>query len=484
VEELIEANEVETRRLLGLLRDTSGLSFVITSRESLPGLVGWQKIDDLPPLTLDEASTLFCGIATSMQPDDPDLQPLLTALGGHALSLIIMASRVDGDLRLKRMLERWKDEKAALLCEPGSHEDRHNSVRASLRLSLTSRHMTGMASRLLAGLGFLPDGLPAGGLRAFLGREDRRITAQKSNDATDALRRLRLITPRADESLKLLNPLRECVVIERPLKNPDLERVLSAGLKLLEKGKYVGTDKWPATKAELLPHTGNFAPILVEVGRTQPIVKVGSMIEPARRLAQNDSRFEQGAFLELASKLLTRAVDNSKNAVAAALRAAGDLALPRYDLVGAKTHLEAALDISVRIRDDLGKASALYSLGKLAVLRDARDGAKEHLEAARNISVRIGDELGEANALQSLGDLALLRDDLDGAKNTWWQREISLSDLAGALAKRMRLTPSAIWRFAEVIWMTRRNTWRQREISLSGLVTSLARRTCLDPSVL
>jgi hypothetical protein len=116
--------------------------------------------------------------------------------------------------------------------------------------------MTGMANRLLAVLGFPPDGLPAGGLKAFLGHEDRQITTSKSNDAIDALRRLRLVTPRVDGSLKLLNPLRECVVIERPLKNPDRERVLSAGLKLLEKGNYAGTDKWPTTKAGLLPHVG------------------------------------------------------------------------------------------------------------------------------------------------------------------------------------------------------------------------------------
>ena len=122
-----------------------------------------------------------------------------------------------------------------------------------------------------------------------------------------ALRRLRLITPRADGTLKLLNPLRECVVIERPLKGEDLQRVLTAGLKLLEKGKCGGTDKWPAARTELLPHIGNFAPILVEVGHTQPIAKVWQVIELARRLAFDESRFERTAFLELASVLASEA---------------------------------------------------------------------------------------------------------------------------------------------------------------------------------
>jgi hypothetical protein len=265
-------------------------------------------------------------------------------------------------------------------------------------------------------LGFLPDGLPTGGLQAYLGREDRQITAQKSDAATDVLRRLRLIAPRADGSLKLLNPLRECVVIERPLKNPDLERVLSAGLKLLEKGKYSGTDKWPAARAELLPHICNFAPILVEAGRTQPIAKVLQAIEPARQLALDDSRFEQTAFLELASVLRTRAIDNSQKAAAAALNAAGDLAFRRDDLDGAKTQLEAARNIYVGIDESLGEANALRSLGTLALRRDDLDGGKTHLEAARDIYVRIGRSLGEGNALRTLGDLALRRADLDSAK--------------------------------------------------------------------
>ena len=91
----------------------------MTSRESLVGLAGWEKVDDLPPLPLDEARALFCSIATAVKPDDPDLEPLLIAMDGHALSLTILASRVDSDLTLKPMLERWRREKAQLLTLPG-----------------------------------------------------------------------------------------------------------------------------------------------------------------------------------------------------------------------------------------------------------------------------------------------------------------------------------------------------------------------------
>lgn len=96
-EGLIDSNAAETSRLLGLLRDTPGLSIAVTSREPLPGLIGWESIDDLPPLEFDDACSLFCGIATSIKPDDPDLRPLLEALDGHALSLTIVAGRVQGE---------------------------------------------------------------------------------------------------------------------------------------------------------------------------------------------------------------------------------------------------------------------------------------------------------------------------------------------------------------------------------------------------
>jgi hypothetical protein len=227
-EGLIHADATETGRLLGLLRNVPGLSFAVTSRQVLPGLSGWEGIDDLPRLPHDEARSLFCSIATSIGPEDPDLEPLLAALDGHALSLTIVAGRVDGEPRLKPIRKRWESEKAELLRQPGPvAEDRRTSVRASLRLSLEvlrKRPMAGkvltvlgfpektpMAERLLSILGFLPDGLPDGGLKAFLGKEDREITERESDNATDALRRLRLVTPRADGRLRLLNPLREAI---------------------------------------------------------------------------------------------------------------------------------------------------------------------------------------------------------------------------------------------------------------------------------
>jgi hypothetical protein len=251
-------------------------------------------------------------------------------------------------------------------------------------------------------------------LKAFLGHEDHQLSRDKSDAAEDVLRRLRLIMPRADGSLRLINPLRECIRLEWPLKSPDLERVTSAGLKLLRKAELFGTDQWPEAKAELDPHIDNFAAILIAAGRGEPAAKLEPAIEHARRLASEDNRLAATIFLDLAEAL--RARPNSASTVAAALFAAGDHALRRNDLDGAKTHLEAARTIAVRLGISVGEANALHSLGELALRRDDLDGANTHLQAARTIFVRIGESVGEGITLESLGELSLRRDDFGGAK--------------------------------------------------------------------
>jgi len=404
----------EAARILGLISNIPNLSIVVTSRVPFAGLAGWEKIDDLPPLPPDEARSLFCSIATSIKLDDPDLQPLLDAMEGHALSLAILASRVDSDLRLKPMLDRWQREKGELLTQnPDMAETRTTSTRASVRLSLTSQHMTSMARRLLTVLGFLPGGLPASGLKGFLGREDLQLTSKKSDDATEVLRRLRLIMPRPDGSLRLINPLRECVRLELPLKSPDLDRVVTAGLKLMTKAGRHRTESQPEVQSEVQFHLGNFAEILTAVPRVRSMTKVKDALEFARVLTTDASRMAPNAFLDLAKFL--RGYPNSQSAIAQALSVAGGLSMRRDDLDGAKKHLEEARAISVELHDEVGEANALLLLGDLALRSDDLEAAKTHLESARAIFVRIRNQLGEAAALMLLGDLAFRREDLQGA---------------------------------------------------------------------
>jgi hypothetical protein len=165
-----------------------------------------------------------------------------------------------------------------------------------------------------------------------------------------------------------------------------------------------------------------------------------AVIEPARQLAFDESRFEPAAFLRLAELLQARPAEHSAKAAAAALSAAGDLALRRDDLDGAEKHLEAARAISVRIGASLGEANALKTLGQLALRRDDLDGAEKHLEAARAIYVRTGASLGEANALLALGQLALRRHDLNGAEKHLEAARATYARIGGTLGEANALS--------------------------------------------
>lgn len=417
VEGLIEADELETRRILGLLRDTAGLSFVVTSREGLPFLSGWTKIDDLSPLALDESRDLFCKIATSVRKDDPDLEPLLIALDGHALSLTIMASRVDSDLTLGPMLRRWENEKAQLLRQPSVQEAKSNSVIASLRISLTSRHITPVAKRLITILGILPDGLPAGGLKAFLGQEDRRIKANDSDAATEALRHLRLVGPRPDGAIRLLNPLREAARLETPIGEGDLNRVIRVELKLLEKGKYFGTALWPQAQHALQPHLRNVATVLVECGRKHSLASLDQAIEFARRLALDEKRFDFHAFVKLAAVLERRNGRGVADIRAEALLAAADLALNRYELHRANEYLAQARSLCDQ-RGVLNSINArfFFYLGLSCTYQDDLIAAFENFKKALELFSSGKDPLGQAHCHQALATTSLKRNDLMSAK--------------------------------------------------------------------
>ena len=200
--------------------------------------------------------------------------------------------------------------------------------------------------------------------------------------------------PRADGSLRLINPLRECVRLELPLKSPDLNRVVSAGLKLLSKAGRYGTGGWPEVESELRFQVVNLVEILTMAPRVEPIAKLMSVIECARLLTVDDNRIAPSAFVELARNLGGYPI--SQSAIARALLAAGDLSTRRDELDGAKTQLEEARVISTQIGDDVGQAAALNELGDLALQRDvlkARKRFRIHRRDLRPNRPRLGEAM-------------------------------------------------------------------------------------------
>src|SRR4051794_11341657 len=86
------------------------------------------------------------------------------------------------------------------------------------------------------------------------------------------------------------------------------------------------------------------------------------------------------------------------------------------DLVAAREHLEAALDLRTRLRDRRGRGLVISGLGMVATVMGDLEAAERHLAEARDIFRRAGDRWGLASTLWRIADLAVVKADLERAE--------------------------------------------------------------------
>ena len=98
---------------------------------------------------------------------DPLLGPLLNAMDGHPLSIILLAARAKGQADLRLLLKEWEEKKAEIL-KRGAGGERLTNTRVSLGLSLANPACDQEAKRLLSLLAFLPIGAVEGDLDAIM----------------------------------------------------------------------------------------------------------------------------------------------------------------------------------------------------------------------------------------------------------------------------------------------------------------------------
>ena len=117
---------------------------------------------------------------------------------------------------------------------------------------------------------------------------------------------------------------------------------------------------------------------------------------------------------------LARALDGDASGAspgrAAALEAAGGLAIEQGDLEAAQPLLEESLAIWQQLEHREGVAHALNHLGALAHARFEYDHARALLKEALDIRRSIGDERGMAVSLRNLGLLAATQRDFQTAR--------------------------------------------------------------------
>jgi tetratricopeptide (TPR) repeat protein len=261
-EGILETDRAEAERILRLAAQIENLSLVLTTRGAPPRLPGAVAIQDLAKLDPAAARAAFLAIADAFAAD-PDLEPLIEALDGHALSIELVAARAGAGTSLREVRDAWKAMESAFLKRVGEKEGRLTSVRASLALSLQTKLLARapLARRLLALLSVLPAGLARDTVPRLLG-DRATVSRGRAVEAVGVLQQLRLIEKRPDNRLRMLTPLREAACLDLHMMPEDRKRLVRHFCEIAATGRKLGHEDWTSVRGEVEREAGNFDAVL------------------------------------------------------------------------------------------------------------------------------------------------------------------------------------------------------------------------------
>jgi tetratricopeptide (TPR) repeat protein len=457
-ETIFDVDWPESERLLTLATQIPNLSLVMTIRGVPPPVPNSVSIGELTKLDATAARSAFVAIAGASFESDPDLNHLLNALDGHALSIRLVAAQASGSPSLKGLRESWDDAHAEILRRPGERESRLTSVRTSLALSVNGRRMkeTPLARRLLSLVAYLPGGLSEDAVRLLLGDRGT-VSRLKANDAVACLNQLRLIEHRADRHMRMLTPLRECVKIDVLPVESDQKRLINFYLTIVKKAAKIGRKQWPQVRNEVEAEADNLDPIcelavvtdinnphivnalvgLADFNNVSGKAGIESIRQANNRLSLKPpsqlSAFCKNALgrtavahgkIEFGESFYKEALSHFKsiknNAGAAnAISALGGILHGRSKDSEARARFEEALVLFRKINQPLGEANCIRRLAKIFLENSDPENARPLYKEALELSKSVGDTMGEANSIRRLGEIASQSGDLDHAQERY-----------------------------------------------------------------
>lgn len=243
------ADPLATEERLRAVAAVPDCAVVVTARGgSRPGGLRWREFAMLSPLALADARQVFLNVTGPGFADDPLLDGLLDGLDGVPLAVELAAYAAQGQPSLGSVLQRWQTERTKMLERMGG-ASRELSVPVSVELSVASPLMTGPASKLLALLGVLPDGIAHQDLPLLLPEDGLAGAA--------VLRQLGLAFDEGGR-LRMLSPIRDHVAITHPPVPADLDAAVSFYTQLAAAtGHLVGTSQGAQAVLRLRTETGN-----------------------------------------------------------------------------------------------------------------------------------------------------------------------------------------------------------------------------------
>jgi hypothetical protein len=224
----------EVHAVLKHLVALANLTLLLTMRGKDHPEIRWERVPELGVLTLTDAQKLFANIAGLDLPLDPLLDELLQDLDCLPLAVTLLAQLARHGESIETLRRRWTVERTTLLSN--GNEDRHYSLDASIKISLSSSTMKNdqHALRLLQVLSYLPDGVPSGSLEK-LGL----FSLKEVYQASFTLRAVSLAYQDGTGALKSLSPIRHYISYHNPLGDDDLKNVQQYYLGLAKIAKHV-----------------------------------------------------------------------------------------------------------------------------------------------------------------------------------------------------------------------------------------------------
>ncbi|MBU7045650.1 MAG: tetratricopeptide repeat protein [Theionarchaea archaeon] len=424
VEEVLWKDEDAMQGLVNsILKFAPYTKLLITSQRPVSGnLHEPERICRIFPLERDYAKDLFYYMAKrdfeKQEWESDAFRDLLGQLGGHPLSIVLMARQLTTGTTITDLIERIKTNKAKAIKVRGI-TDRDAEHGESLVASLASAYynISESAKTLLGILSMLPAGAQDFTLKGILGPEAWEYV-QELNDAS-----LAEIT--YNRRVILLPPVRlyAMSVLTDEIKSEYGPKIMTLmGLYAQMFYEHLGAEDAKAHRfffAMEEPNLRSAIELPCSSPKSDKECSVLGLLAPhlISLYIFHDRCKEAGEVGNTLPGILERLQD--KLGVANTLISLGDLAVRTDDLTGAQEKYEKALEIYQQIDAKMGEANTLMSLGNLAVRTNDLTGAQEKYEKALEIYQQIDAKMGEANTLISLGDLAVRTDDLTGAQEKY-----------------------------------------------------------------
>ena len=422
-EEVLWQDENAVQEIIDeILKFAPHVRLIITSQRHVGGVLHEpERVYRLYSMKGDYAAFLF--LYTTKRPmskqewDSDSFHKLLQQLGGHPLSIVIMARQLVPGVTIDDLLERIKTHKAkAITVKKITDRDPEHGESLVATLSSAYDNLSENSKTLFGILSMFPAGAEDFTLKEILDSTAWDY-AQELNDAS--------LAEIAFKRIILLPPVR---LFAMNVVTNEIEE--KYGPKIVElMGSYAIEFLSHHTAIDAKEYRFYF-----------------TMIEPNLRFALElpcsppESNKESSAFGTLASNLIqlysfhnrmNEAKEVSQTFMskleklhdqlgeANTLKALGDLAVRTAELKEAKNRYDKALTIYQQIDEKLGQANTFRALGDLAVRKAELKEAKDRYDKALTIYQQIDANVGQANTLLALGDLAVRTGELKEAKDRY-----------------------------------------------------------------